>query len=285
MTQTESGLSPDRSQDAAPKVVTRKHPGRWVAAALILLAAIALVRWAATNEGFGWGEFAEYLFKPEILQGVKNTLLLTLAAEALSLSLGTLLAVMRMSQNKIISGASFFYSWLFRSVPLPVLLIFIFFCAAIVPEIGFGSFTIDTNDLFASPFLACLLGFGLNDAAYTSEFVRAGLMSVPKGQTEAAYAMGMSPARAMWRIVLPQALRIIIPPAGNAFIGMLKLTSIAMVIGYGDLMNTVRSIYSSEFNTIPMLLVATFWYLVMTTVFSIAQHFIERYYGKGFERR
>jgi len=276
---------PPEAVTTPPKVIPRKHPGRWVAAGLVLALSVAIVVWAATNEGFGWGEFGDYLFEPVILTAVKNTMVLAVLAQVISLVLGTLLAVMRMSENKVIAGFAFFYAWFFRGVPVMVILIFVFFAAAVLPRIGWGAMSIDTNDLFAAPFIAALIGFGLNDAAYTSEIVRAGLMSVPKGQTEAAHALGMGPIRTIWRIVLPQALRIIIPPAGNAFISMLKLTSIATVIGYPELMNTVRSIYSSEFNTIPLLLVASFWYLVLTTVLSVGQHYIERYYGKGFERR
>jgi polar amino acid transport system permease protein len=268
-----------------PRVIARRHPGRWVAVVLILFIVIVIVQWAATNEGFGWPTFRDYLFDGAILEGVKNTVILAVLAEVISLALGTLLAVMRMSENKVISGFSFAYAWFFRGVPLPVILIFIFFSAVVLPRIGWGDFSVDTNDLFSAPFLAALIGFGLNDAAYTSEIVRSGLMSVSKGQTEAAYALGMSPVKAMRRIILPQALRIIIPPLGNAFIGMFKLTSIALVIGYGELMNTTRAIYSSEFNTIPLLLVASFWYLVLTTILSIGQHYIERYYGRGFNRR
>jgi len=285
VTQTESLTTHSAAPTAPPKVVSRRHPGRWVAVVLILGLALAIIRWAVTNDGFGWGDFREYLFDPLILDGLENTIVLTLLAEAISLVLGALLAVMRMNENKVISGFSFAYAWFFRGVPLTVLLIFVFFSAAVLPRVGWGSVSMDTNDLLSSPFLAALIAFGLNDAAYTSEIVRAGLMSVPAGQTEAAYALGMSPAKAMRRIVLPQALRIIIPPVGNAFISMLKLTSIATVIGFGELMNTVRSVYSSEFNTIPLLLVATFWYLVLTTVLSIGQHYIERHYGKGFQGR
>lgn len=268
-----------------PRVVARRHPGRWVTVVFILALVAAIIQWAVTNQGFGWPDFQKYLFDGAILTGVKNTVILAVLAEIISLVLGTLLAVMRLSENRVISGFSFVYAWFFRGIPLPVILIFVYFSAAVLPRIGFGDFSMDTNDLFATPFLAALIGFGLNDAAYTSEIVRSGLMSVPKGQTEAAYALGMSPTRSMGRIILPQALRIIIPPLGNAFIGMFKLTSIALVIGYGELMNTTRAIYSSEFNTIPLLLVASFWYLLITTVLSIGQHFIERHYGRGFERR
>jgi polar amino acid transport system permease protein len=266
-------------------VIARKHPGRWVTVVLILALVAAIIQWAVTNEGFGWDDFRLYLFDDAILGGVKNTVILAVLAEVISLALGTLLAVMRLSENKVISGFAFLYAWFFRGIPLPVILIFIYFSAAVLPRIGWGDLSMDTNDLFSSPFLAALIGFGLNDAAYTSEIVRSGLMSVPKGQTEAAYAIGMSPRKAMGRVILPQALRIIIPPLGNAFIGMFKLTSIALVIGYGELMNTTRAIYSSEFNTIPLLLVASFWYLLITTLLSIGQHYIERYYGRGFERR
>ncbi|MCR2764257.1 ABC transporter permease subunit [Microbacterium sp. zg.B48] len=278
-------MTPEPSPTAAPTVIARKHPGRWIAVVLILVAAVEIIRWAATNPGFEWPVFRDYLFDGAVLRGVWNTILLTVLAEVISLSLGTLLAVMRMSHNRIISGAAFVYTWFFRGVPLPVLLIFIFFSASVLPSLGWGDYSIDMNDVFASPLLAAVIAFGLNDAAYTSEIVRSGLLSVPPGQREAAYAIGMSPARAMRRIVLPQALRIIIPPVGNAVISMLKLTSIAMVIGFSELMNTVRGIYSSEFNTIPMLVVATFWYLVLTTVLSIGQYFVERHFGKGHERR
>lgn len=271
--------------EPAPKVIARKHPGRWLATAVTLAVVVAIVRWAITNPGFGWPDFAHRLFDPMVLNGLKYTVYLGVLAYILSLVLGTLIAVMRLSENKVISTFAFAYAWFFRSIPLPVVLIFIFYCSVVLPRIGWGSFSVDSNSVFSSPFIACVIGFGVNDASYVSEFVRAGLISVPKGQTEAAHALGMSSAKAMSRIILPQALRMIIPPAGNAFIGMMKLTSIAMVVGYGDLMNTVRTIYTSEFNTIPMLLVASFWYLVLTSLMSIGQFYIERHYGKGFERR
>jgi polar amino acid transport system permease protein len=290
VTQQTSDAAPRGTQDTPPgvetlRVIPRRYPGRWVAVAVIALILVAIVIWAVGNKNFQWDRVGHYLFAPRIVQGMVNTLVLTVIAQAIGIVLGVVLAIMRMSDNRVISGFAFAYSWFFRGIPLLVLLLFIYFGSAIAPSIGIGAFSVDTNSIISSPFLAAIIGLSLNEGAYMSEIVRSGLLAVPEGQSEAAAAIGLTRFQSITRIVLPQAMRIIIPPTGNDTIGMLKNTALVIMIGYPELMTTVSAIYSQNYQNIPLLLVACFWYLLLTTVLSIGQHFIERHYGRGFQRR
>jgi polar amino acid transport system permease protein len=267
------------------RVIPRRHPGRWVTVVIIAIILLAIIKWAAGNPNFQWDRVGHYLFAGRILSGMVNTLVLTVISQAIGIVLGIVLAVMRMSDNRIISGFAFAYSWFFRGIPLLVLLLFIYFGSAIAPSIPLGFVTLNTNDVISSPFVAAIIGLSLNEGAYMSEIVRSGLLSVPPGQSEAAAAIGMSRLQTMVRIVLPQAMRIIIPPTGNDTIGMLKNTALVIMIGYPELMTTVSAIYSQNYQNIPLLVVACFWYLLLTTVLSIGQYFVERHYGRGFQRR
>ncbi|MFV0432392.1 MAG: amino acid ABC transporter permease, partial [Leucobacter sp.] len=202
--------------------------------------------------------------------------------------LGIVLAVARLSPSPIVSGAAWLYSWFFRGTPLLVQLLFWLFLSALFPVIAFGVpfgpdlFAFDTNTLI-TPFSAAILGLALNEAAYMSEIIRAGLLSVPKGQTEAAEAIGMTRLQTMRRVILPQAMRIIIPPTGNETIGMLKHTALVLVIGYADLLTSASLIYARTFETIPLLIVAAIWYLIITAILSVIQYYIERHFGRGFQ--
>jgi polar amino acid transport system permease protein len=266
-----------------------RHPGRWVAAAFIVVLAATLIHSAATNERFGWDVVGDYFFSHRVIHGLLVTLELTVISMVIGIVFGAVLAVMRLSPNPLVSGASWSYIWFFRGTPLLVQLLFWNFVSALYPKISLGipfgpQFVhLDANTLI-TPFAAAILGLGLNEAAYMAEIVRAGILSVDEGQTQAAQALGMTRLKTMRRIVLPQAMRVIIPPTGNETISMLKNSSLVSVIAYTELLYSVQLIYSQNFKQIPLLIVASLWYLIVTTVLSIGQYYIERYYGRGSAR-
>jgi len=271
------------------KAVPVRHPGRWLAGAVILVLAAMLAHSLVTNENFHWDIVGKYLTTASVLNGLKNTLILTLLAMLIGIVGGILLAVMRLSANPLLSWTAAAYIWLFRGTPVITQLLFWFFLAALYPRLGLGIpfgptfLSVDTNSLIA-PFTAALLGLGLNEAAYMAEIVRGGILSVDHGQTEAAEALGMSRAKILRRIVLPQAMRVIIPPTGNETISMLKTTSLVTVIAYFELMTAVQQIYSRNFQTIPLLIVAAIWYLLLTSILTVIQGFIERRFARGVSR-
>ena len=271
------------------EAVPVRHPGRWVAVAVLAVLGAMFVNTVLTNDGFRWPIVGRYLFAEPVLNGVRNTLILTALSMIIGIVGGVALAVMRLSPNWVLSSVAAVYIWLFRGTPLIAQLLFWNFLAALYPMLslgipfGPGLVYFDTNQLI-NQFTACLLGLGLNEAAYMAEIVRGGLVSVDQGQTEAAGALGMSRSQTLRRIVLPQAMRVIIPPTGNETISMLKTTSLVVVIGYFELLTSVQRIYSTNFQTIPLLIVAAAWYLALTSVLSIGQGYIERYYGRGTAR-
>lgn len=290
MPSIEAAESPDpQGRPGDIKAVPVRHPARWVAAALVLLVALAIVNSVANNPRFQWGVVGHYLFDPRILRGVRVTIELTLVAMTMGIVGGIGLAMMRLSANRLVSGASWGYIWFLRGIPLLVQLIFWNSLGELYPTIAIGIpfgpafFHIDANTVL-KPFLVCSLALGLNEAAYMAEIVRAGIISVDKGQYEAAGSVGMSRLMIMRRIVLPQAMRVIVPPTGNEAISMLKSTSLVSVIAYTELLYSVQLIYSVNYKIIPLLIVASFWYLVMTSVMYVGQYFIERRFGRGFSR-
>jgi polar amino acid transport system permease protein len=242
-----------------------------------------------TNPNFGWPTVGQYLFAPAVLAGLRNTVILTTLAMAIGIGGGLLLAVMRLSPNPLLVAAASAYIWLFRGTPVITQLIFWNFLAALYPTLSLGIpfgpqfVTVDTNTLI-TVFAASLLGLGLNEAAYLAEIIRSGILSVDEGQSEAAGALGMTRALTLRRILLPQALRVIIPPTGNETISMLKTTSLVTVIAYYELMTSVQQIYSRTFQTIPLLIVAAIWYLALTSVLTVVQAWIERRVGRGTNR-
>ncbi len=274
------------AQPEAIKAVPVRRPGRWIAAAVVLLFAAQLGYSVATNPRFGWGIAGDYLFSGRVLDGLLVTLELTVVAMLMGIAIGVLLAVMRLSPNPLVSGASALYIWFFRGTPVLVQLLFWNFIAALYPTISlgipFGPDLVhgDANELI-TPFVAAILGLGLNQGAYQAEIVRAGVLSVDEGQTDAAHALGMTRLQTMRRIVLPQAMRVIIPPTGNEVISMLKTSSLVSVIAYPELLYSVQLVYAVNFKQIPLLLVACFWYLVVTTILSIVQYYVERRFGRG----
>ncbi|MGZ4305140.1 MAG: amino acid ABC transporter permease, partial [Solirubrobacteraceae bacterium] len=240
------------------EAVPVRHPGRWVASFIVLLIAASIVRAVITNPRFQWHTVGHYLFDPRILHGVRITIELTVLSMIIGILLGILLAVMRLSPNPLISGSSWLYIWFFRGTPVLVQLLFWSFIAALYPKISLGIPFLapdlvsgDANRII-TPLAAAILGLGLNEAAYMAEIIRAGIVSVPEGQTEAAQALGMRRLRTMRRIVLPQAARVIIPPTGNETISMLKTTSLVSVIAYKELLYTGQLIYAANYKQIPL---------------------------------
>jgi polar amino acid transport system permease protein len=271
------------------EAVPVRHPGRWIAAVIVVVVGASIIKSIVTAKGFQWGVVGHYLFDSRILHGVLATIWLTFLAMVIGIVLGVVLAVMRQSPNPIVSGASWLYIWFFRGTPLLVQLLFWFNIASLFPVINlgvpFGPAIVHENaNTIITTFGAVLLGLGLNEGAYMAEIVRAGFLSVPHGQTEAAQSLGMSRLQIMRLVVLPQAMRVIVPPTGNETISMLKNTSLASTITYVELTYAAQLIYAVNFKTIPLLVVISIWYLALTSVLYVGQYFIERRYGRGFTR-
>lgn len=265
------------------RAIPVRHTGRWVAGAIVVLIAAGAIWSVTTNPRFQWGIVGDYFFTSRVLHGLVLTLELTAVSMAIGIVLGTLLAVMRLSPNPLVSGASWVYIWFFRGTPVLVQILFWFNITALYPKIGIGPASFDANAVI-TPLVAAILALGLNEGAYMAEIVRAGILSVEEGQTEAASALGMTRLQTMRRIVLPQAMRVIIPPTGNETISMLKTTSLVSVIAVTELLYSVQLIYAVNYRTIPLLIVASIWYLIVTTVLSAGQYYVERYFGRGAAR-
>lgn len=257
-----------------------RHYGRWVAAALVLIVAALLV-YAFSNAKIDYAVTGEFFTADTILRGMVNTVIISVLAQILGVGLGVLAAVMRISRNPVTSSVAAAYVWFFRGTPVLVQLLVWYNLAYVFPTLSVpGIGTWQTNDVM-TPFLAALLGLGINEGAYMAEIVRAGISSVDEGQTEAAHALGMSPTRTMRRIVLPQAMRVIVPPTGNEFINMLKTSSLAYAIQYDELLQSAVKIYSNNLAIIELLFTVSLWYLILTSVFSVFQYQLERRFSRG----
>ena len=248
-----------------------------------------MARSVATNPRFEWGLVGHYLFDSRILHGLGVTLELTVISMAIGIALGVILAVMRLSPNSLVSNSSWFYIWLFRGTPVLVQILFWSFISALYPTIALGipfgpQFVHLNANSFITPFVAAILALGLNEGAYMAEIVRAGILSVDEGQSEAAHALGMTRMQTMRRIVLPQAMRVIIPPTGNETISMLKTSSLVSVVATSELLYSAQLIYAANYKQIPLLIVVSIWYLFFTTILSIGQYYIERRFGRGTAR-
>jgi polar amino acid transport system permease protein len=272
------------------EAVPVRHPLRWLAAIIVLIIAASLVRSAIINPAFHWRVVGDYLFNPRIMRGVVKTIWLTVLSMIIGIILGIVLAVMRLSPNRLVSGSSWLYIWFFRGTPLLVQILFWNFISALYPRITLGVpfggpaiINANANHLITTT-VAVILALSLNEGAYMAEIVRAGFISVDEGQTEAAHSLGLSRLQTMRLVVLPQAIRVIIPPTGNEVISMLKNTSLASVVAFVELLYSVQLIYAVTFQQIPLLMVAVIWYLIMTSVLYVGQYFIERRYGRGFTR-
>ncbi len=263
------------------------RPGRRVAAVVVTLLAAWMIYIVFNNPNFQWPVVWKYLFSKEIVDGVKLTIELTLSAMAIGVTLGVIAALMRLSDNKLLSSAATAYIVAFRGTPALVQLVFWYNLAALFPKITLGIpffgpdwVSINANAVI-TPVVAANLGLGLCEGAYMAEIVRAGIMSVDPGQREAGAAMGLTRAQTMRRIILPQALRVIVPPTGNQIIGMLKLSSLASVISVTELLAAAGLIYTRTFETIPLLIVASIWYVSLTSLLTLGQRYIERRLGRS----
>ena len=276
---------------AAIDAVPLRHPWRWVAAIVILILAALFIYGAATNDAYGWGTFGKYILDERIVSGVWITIQLTVWSMILAIILAVILAVMRLSPNPVFRAVSWVYLWIFRGTPVFVQLVFWGLVPTIYKNIQlgvpFGPTLLHINIQNLSMYMTlAILGLAFNEAAYLAEIIRAGISSVPEGQSEASTALGMSWLLTMRRTVLPQAMRVIIPPTGNEFIGQLKTTSLAVAVPFTlDVFGRQRDIAGVIFQPIPLLLVAAAWYLLITSILMVGQFYLERYFSRGASRK
>lgn len=280
--------TPDHTDDL--KIVGKRYYGRWLSALVVLLCVVAMAHSMINNPRFEWQVIAENFTAPSILQGVLMTLQLTAISVVLGFAFGTVLALMRLSSNPVLMAVSWAYTWFFRGVPMLVQLFLWYNIAALYPRIalsipGLGELWSAQSNALVSPFSAAVIALVMHQSAYAAEIVRAGIQSVGNGQIEAARALGYRPAQIFRHTVLPQAMRAIMPPAGNEIIGQLKTTAVVSVISLQDVLFSAQIIYQRTYEVIPLLLVATLWYLLMTSVLSVGQYYVERYFGRGVTRR
>ena len=258
-----------------------RHYGR-ITAVVVTVLLLAFLVDAFARGKIDWSTTREYLFWPSILQGLFNTIWVSIACMAIGIFIGVVCAVARGSPNPVLRSAALFYAWFFRGTPVILQLLIWFNLALVFPRIGVpGLFDFRTVDVI-TPAVATLLGLGLNEGAYVSEIVRAGLLSVDRGQYEASKSIGMSYWLSLRRIILPQAMRVVVPPLGNEFIALLKITSLASIIGFSDILRNAQDIYYTNAKVIELLMVAAFWYLIVVSVLSVFQAMLENRFGRGF---
>lgn len=272
-----------------------RHPGRWVAAAVVALLTAMLIHSLAFSDTYRggvhqsryqWDVVGQFFTSRAVLAGLEVTLELTAIAMAIGIVLGVIGASMRLSPNPIVSGASWLYIWFFRGTPVLVQLVFWYDISYLYPTLTLGipfgpTFFHYSANAVITTFVAAIVGLGLNEGAYMSEIVRAGILSVEEGQTEAAQALGMTRLQVMRKIVLPQAMRVIIPVTGNETISMLKTSSLASVITVTELFYSTDLISARNYAVVPLLVVASLWYLIVTTVLTVGQYYVERHFAKG----
>ncbi|MGN6242907.1 MAG: amino acid ABC transporter permease [Motilibacteraceae bacterium] len=297
-TQTHAPAPPEQIE-----AVPVRHPGRYVGAAVVAVLAAMLINMLVTNPVFEWRFMVDNMFRPPVLEGVRTTLIMTILAMVIGVVLGILVAVARLSPNPVVSGAAWVYTWFFRAIPRYVLLFFVANLGALYPQYALGIpfdhqimsalglsgdlrfASLDGNQIFAG-FTAGLIGLSLSEAAYMAEIVRAGIQSVDPGQAEAAAALGLSRGKTMRRVVLPQAMRVIVPPTGNETIAMLKDTSLLIAVPVTiELFFQLQTIGARTFKIIPMSMAAILWYLALSSVLMVGQYFLERRFSRGFGQR
>ncbi|WP_131737698.1 amino acid ABC transporter permease [Actinomadura roseirufa] len=300
MSETPDAVTPEGTRPEAIRAVPVRHPGRWAAVAVLAVLAAMFVHMLVTNKAFQWSFIIDNAFRPNIVEGVRTTVLLTVFSMIIGVVLGIVLAIMRLSGNPILGAVAWLYTWFFRAVPRLVLAILfgnmgILYAKYHVGGVPFSHqvggvlgvdmdgtlFTINANT-FLTGFMAGLLALALSEGAYMAEIVRAGMLSVDPGQNEAAGALGMSRMQTMRRIVLPQAMRVIVPPTGNETIAMLKDTSlVAFVPVTNELFFQLKSVGDKSFNAFPMLVASCIWYLILTSFLLVGQYFLERHFSRG----
>lgn len=262
------------------RITPVRHWGRWIAGLVTVAVLVGIVSAFATAQ-IDWPTVGEYFTASAILSGFGVTVVLTVVSMVIGILLGVIVAVMRLSSNPVVSGIAWLYVWFFRGTPVYLQLLLWFNIALIFPLIGVpGVIEWRTVDV-VTPFLAAILGLGINQGAYTSEVVRAGILSVDEGQTEASKALGLTSGATMRTVVLPQAMRVILPPIGNEVIGMLKTTSLASAIGASEVLNQAQHIYLVNNMIMELLIVSGIWYLIAVSVLSVIQYYVERHFAKG----
>ncbi|BAW93254.1 ABC transporter component [Actinomyces sp. Chiba101] len=291
MTASENSALTSSDSDAVvlnhPRPVPR--PGTWISAAIVVILGAMLAHSLVTNESFHWDRVWFFFREVHVIRAVGWTILLTFLAMLIGITLAVTTAIMRQSTNPVLRGVAVAYLWFFRGTPIYTQLVFWGALSALYQHLSLGVpfgpelLTFQTNAVF-TPFVAAVLGLGINEGAYLSEIVRSGLGSVDPGQAEAAGALGMSKGQILRRIVLPQAMRVIVPPTGNETISMLKTTSLVLAVPFTlDLTFVTNSYASRTYQTIPLLIVAALWYIIITSILMVGQHYLERYYGRGFD--
>lgn len=275
------------SEIACNVVIPRPHPGRWITVVIISVISLQIVFAVAANANFHWDIYLTYLFHPHVVRGVGWTLLLTVVAMATAIVIAALLVIMRDSDNPVLRGLAYAWIWFFRGTPIYTQLLFWGLFAVLFPSLSltipFGPeiMSVETKYI-VTPALAAVFGLGFNESAYLTEIFRAGFSSIDRGQAEAAQALGMRPAKIWWRILMPQSMRVIIPPTGNETIGMLKMTSLVLAVPFTlDLTFATNAIANRLYLPIPLLMVAGSWYLAITSMLMVGQYFLERHFGKG----
>lgn len=262
----------------------------WLSIALAVYVLLVLIEFFVFNENWNWNLVFSYLFSKVILNGLMNTIVLTLITTALGLALGILTAWCRMSKLIVLRTIAILYIWVMRAMPPLVMLLFVFFFGALVPNLGMGLpfgpnlFEVPTNEVI-SRFSAAVIGLAIYMGAYTAEIIRGGILSLQAGQFEACKSLGLPPFKAYRKILGPQLIRVITPSMANEIITTFKSTALVSVIGYSELLTTVQTIYSRNFETIPLLTVAVIWYLVLTSLAMYGQSRLEKHFGRGFSRR
>lgn len=282
--------TPVNSEATILNAVPIRHYGRWIATVFLILVAMVMVKSLFTNPRFRWGIVGDYIVSTPILEGLRLTLILTVVAQFLGIIVGIILAIMRLSSNRVLARAAWIYIWFFRGTPLLVQLIFWYNISALYPEISIGipfgpTFWQGNANELITPFAVAILGLALNEGAYMAEIVRGGIVGIDRGQGESAKALGMTHMQTLRRVILPQAVKVIIPPTGNQTILMLKTTSLVSVLALADLLYTAQTIYARTFETMPLLMVVSLWYLGITSVLTFGQYFLERHFSEGKQQR
>lgn len=276
----------NQSQLETPiKAIPVRHPGRWVGSVIVFALMVWFIISALRNPAYGWDTYRAYLFDTRVATAATHTIAITVLAMIIGVILGVLAAVGRMSPNPLLRSVAWTFLWIFRGTPIYVQLVFWGLLGSLYQAITVGPLSISIEGLLANMFVVAVLGLGLNEGAYMAEIVRSGIQAVPEGQIEASTALGMSWWMTMRRTVLPQAMRIIIPPTGNEFISLLKTSSLVVAIPYTqELYGRSMDIANALFEPVPMLLVAATWYLVITSVLMLGQHYLEKYFERGATR-
>lgn len=286
MSNQNASSATQRRRPTENKAIPLRHPGRWIAAVILAALVVWFIISAARNDAYHWDTYFQYLLDTRIVKAAMHTIALTILAMIIGVVIGAIVAVLRMSPNPVLQGVAWLFLWVFRGTPVYVQLVFWGLLSSLYQSVSVGFAEINLEQVLQNAFILAVLGLGLNEAAYMAEIVRAGIQAVPEGQSEASKALGMTWGQNMRRTVMPQAMRIIIPPTGNEFISLLKTTSLVIAVPYtAELYGRATDISNSLFQPVPLLLVAATWYLVITSILMVAQFYVERYFSRGSSRQ